>query len=1479
MNRVYRVVFNCARGVFQVVSEHARGRGQSKTTVCAGACALMLAAWVPAQAQEVDIDAGGHEIVDGLDPEGDDSGTKPNPWEIEGPNSVLRVGNSSAGALTIRNGGQVNNDFGHIGVEAGSSGMVTVRGIDSTWTNSSDLVVGIYGEGKLSIEGGGRVQSATGYLGYTHGGNGTVTVTGLGSAWTNSSSLVVGRQSAGVLTVTDGGKAASPHVQLGTAGQAVLNMEGTPGARGVLETGYVGKGAGSAAFTFNGGILRAIGDEADFLRNFTAGDVLFEGEGAFIDSNGHDIGIATDLQGAGGLTKLGKGTLTLSGTNSYAGVTTVEDGTLRAGDAAAFVPDGAYVINGGTLDLNGWGLSMSSLSGAGGALDIGHAFVRITQSDNTVYDGDIASTTGRLTKLGSGTLTLNGQLSGLSNGLYVGGGTLALNNANSHGYTNLFSGAVLEVSHKQALGTGQFGISGSGTLRANTNVVLGNPILFDDPYGSHLTVDSGAHNLTLTGNISSPISGNSLTKTGTGLLTLNGDVSMNGLINSGTTTVQNGTLRVNGRLASDITVNDGATLGGSGTVGTTTVEAGGILAPGNSLGTLTVAGDLALSSGSILDFELGTPGTAGDPTGGRSDRIDVSGNLQLAGTLNLAQSTDASDGAVALGYYRLMAYDGTLSGSGLAVGTVPYGDASLYEITAGDHKVDLFVSASPGDDSLQHWQGGDGAWNASNTQWLNQDSDVPAAWAGNHAVFKHEPGGFDGGVIDVIGAQRFKGLQFVDEGYRLAGAGSLETEPGGSEIRVLADRAEIASNITGMGGIRKTEAGTLVLSGANSYLGGTTIGSGVLSVSNDANLGHEAGVLAFNGGVLRVTGTAFNDTERDIVWGGHGGGFDIADAANNFYLDRGIVGPGDLIKRGDGTLTLAGANAYGDTRIEGGSVVGNTGSISGNIANAGAVTFNQAADGRFAGDITGWGGTDGAMTKDGAGVLTLDGRSTLDWAVAQGGLTTAAARFSGDVLLDGAATTLTFTDENSAAYGGRLSGNGQLVVAGSGALLLTGDSGAFAGTTTVANGALLVDNGQGRALGGSLKVLDGATLGGSGTVGSGPGSQIAIASGGTLAPGNSIGTLTVDGDLVFASGSSYAVEVDPQGSGSDHIEVTGKATLQGGSVVHIGADGPYRQDARYRILSAATGLEGAFDAVSSNFAFLTPTLAYDYDNFAVDLTLQRNETSFESLAHTPNQIATAQGLQSLPLGSALLQRIVTLPQDTPASIFDVLSGEVHASVASALHMGVSAARSVPLSHLRANLAARPMPGASLAQAGRHLPAQALPRPSALTLWAQVVGNWQSMDGDGNAAALKQSTSGLFVGGDHAVGGGWRLGAALGYTDSRVRVDDRDSKADADTYSATLYGGKSFEAGSGRLNVLVGGAYSRHDIGTTRQAAVADWNHTLKADYDADTYQLFGELGYAVPAGRAALEPFIGLAWTKLNTRSFSESGGPTALSG
>ena len=121
-----------------------------------------------------------------------------------------------------------------------------------------------------------------------------------------------------------------------------------------------------------------------------------------------------------------------------------------------------------------------------------------------------------------------------------------------------------------------------------------------------------------------------------------------------------------------------------------------------------------------------------------------------------------------------------------------------------------------------------------------------------------------------------------------------------------------------------------------------------------------------------------------------------------------------------------------------------------------------------------------------------------------------------------------------------------------------------------------------------------------------------------MAPGNSIGTLTVNGSFVQDSGSTYQVEVNAAGQ-SDRINVGGAATINGGTVQVLAQSGTYARNTTYTILNAAGGVSGTYSSVTSNFAFLTPTLAYDANN--VFLTLFQSSSAFAAGAQTPNQYA------------------------------------------------------------------------------------------------------------------------------------------------------------------------------------------------------------------------------------------------------------------
>lgn len=1195
-------------------------------------------------------------------------------------------------------------------------------------------------------------------------------------------------------------------------------------------------------------------------------------------------GVLGDISGTGGIEVTGQSLAGLGGVNTYSGTTTIDQGsTLLSFNGIGFPSQGRVlgtgaVVNNGELSLQYTGTVVidNQISGVGklSASDAGH----VTLTANNTYSGETQIIGGGTLEVGNGGTT--GSV-GTGAVFTSPGATLIFNRSNDFSVDGVIS---IYQSTMAKIGAGKMTILGGLATNAGRVEVREGALHFGDGgtrgWAGYMDIDAAqgaelgfnhSDDMTLSGTLTGH---GRLNQLGTGKLYFSAD----GSAFTGDTVVNGGELLMwGGSLGGTVTVNRGGRIQGNGSVGTTDVLAGGMLVS-SGFTRLRVNGDLSLKDGSTVRYYLGTAGADGN-SAGTTGTTRVSGNLDLNAKLQVRDN-----GQPTIGYYRLFTYGGTLSGTGLVLDTVPTGHSrdQVSVDTSRTGVVDLRVAPAGAPESLLAWRGGSGVWGAGNMQWqADGQSGWSGEWGAQHAVFSDAPG-----FVSVSGTQSFKGLQFVSDGWQigpLAGTGgALQTAPDGSELRVLAGvTASIGAPIEGSGGLDKTGGGTLVLDGANNHTGGTRLSEGVLSVSQDASLGDASGGLTFNGGTLRVTGQSFSQTSRNLQWSTQGGAFDIASASNRFTVGQALSGAGDLVKLGAGTLVLTGTNAYGNTRVEAGTLVGNTDSIRGNLLNNGFVVFDQAASGTFGGDISG----SGEATKAGAGVLTLSGRSAHNWRVTAGTLAASGGALSGNVDV-GAAGALHLDAPQSSTYSGVLSGTGGLSKTGAGMLALTGDSAGFAGTTRIDQGILSVGiNGQGK-LGGQVTVARDAVLQGTGTVGG-----TTVQAGGIIAPGNSIGTLRVAGDLTLEAGSVYRVEADSQSNESDRIAVSGTANL-GGSVLHVGPDGNLAGERSYTILTA-NRINGAFDSASSAFAYLDANLGYDAQ--AVTLRLDRKRVPvepttpstpgtrpmrFADAAGTSNQRAAANALDSLSGANPLYQYVLTLPEGAPAGVFDSLSGEAHASVTSGLNNLSGLSRNLPFKSLRANLDAGLAPGAATAQAGGTSPASALPGSAAQPAWAELVGTWQTLDGNGNASRVDQRTGGVFVGADHAVGGGWRLGGALGYTDSRIRVDANSSKADVDSYSATVYGGKAFQAGQGKINLLVGAGYTWHDVSTTRNVAVAGQQDKLTADYGASTGQLFTEVGYAWPvAERAQLEPFAGVAWSDTRTRGFQESGGLAALSG
>lgn len=1204
-------------------------------------------------------------------------------------------------------------------------------------------------------------------------------------------------------------------------------------------------------------------------------NIVNNGTVTFSDAANGSYGGA--ISGSGNLVKEGSGTLTVNGLLSHGGNTAIQAGVLRLGAGASLGPATTVSLSAGAaLDLSGAANQyINGLAGLGGTVVLGGNTLSLFNNMNATTFSGVIEGSGGLVKGGLQTQTLTGANT-FTGGVNITGGKLAVGSGGS-----LAAGSVVTVGAQ-----GAFDIAAaSDTTLAALN-------------GSGGEVTLGSRTLTLgAGTYAGVIAGTGgVTKDTAGSLTLNGVNTY-----TGATQVSAGALLVGGtaanagaRLNSAVTVANGASIGGFGQVnGNVAVQSGGRLAPGAPGGVFTVNGNLTLAQGSQMDFFFGAPGNSGAPGAGHS--VQVNGDLTLSG----AQLNVNDGGGFGIGLYRLFDYTGSLATSnggitGLATG-------QTLQMLGGSKQVNLINAAGL---TLNLWNadrtatpnqlgGGSGIWSRTSANWTDASAFVTSAFSpvNAFAIFGGTAGTVtvDGGAGNISAS----GVQFASDGYRLNGdalnllapsAGALSELRVGDGSPASASWTATLDNVVAGNGLNKTGLGTLVLTGANTY-DQTRLSAGTLSVSSDANLGAASGGLDFQGGTLRVTGTAFQSTARTITLGAAGGGLDIADAGNTFTVAQSLSGNGGLAKLGAGTLALTGANTYlGTTTVAGGKLqVGDgatAGSIAGNadIQAGGTLAFKRSDRVVYDGAISG----SGNLRQEGSGALVLTGDSTFTGTttIASGSLQVgdggASGTLGGTININNG--SLIFNRATDSVFAGALAGNGSVLKVGAGALTLTGDSSGYTGTTAVSLGDLQVDG----KLGGTVLAIAGATVSGVGTL-----NQLNVGSGATLSPGTAatpFGRLNVLGNLNLLQGASYRVAATADGQHSS-VNVSGVANLAG-SVLHMGQNGTYAPSTTYTILTAGGGVQGRFDQVSSNLAFLTPSLAYGSNQ--VDLTVQLKQVpgdggtrpiEFADAAFTGNQRSVARALQSLPADSPLFRRVLNLPNGAPADVFNGLSGETHATTVSVLQGVANSFVQVPMNRLRANLAAGMLPGVPTAQLGLGN-AAALPQSAAQPLWAQVFGNWSSLGGNGNAARTTQSDSGVSAGGDVAVGGGWRLGGAVGYSNSRSRTGDRASSSEADSYSLTVYGGKAFDAGSAKLNLSLGASYTWHDMKTQRYADAAGLPQTLKADYDGNTTQVFGELGYAMPlTDRLTLEPFVGAGFSGLRTRAFTESGGDAALRG
>jgi T5SS/PEP-CTERM-associated repeat protein/autotransporter-associated beta strand protein len=688
MNRVYRHIWSEAHGRVIVVSECAGGRKSGRRNQRAAVLRAVAAAGLlhaaPALADTSWTNAQGDNNWN--NPLNWSNGLPSDPGNVAGYAYIANVAPAvvdgtattgsnyiwvgapgSDGTVIIQGGGTLStsNIIELVG-SGGSAGYVFISGSGSQ-LNAGTTYIGAYDRvGHLLVENGGVFNTTyDGYLGQYDGSFGTVTVTGADSAWNTGYNIMVGgaggaSTATGILTISDGGLVSAG------AGGSQIHVAPDIGNTGVVNIGAAEGDAAVAAGTL-----------------LASSVVLGQGDASLVfNHTDNAYSFSTPIAGIGQVSQLA-GTTILSGVNTWSGLAVVEGGELRAGVAGALSSGNTVVVNGGTLNLDGFDHAIAELSGIGGTVALGTAVLTVNQAGGTTFAG-VISGTGSLTKQGAGTLTLTGTNS-YGGGTTITAGTLAIGNGGTSGSIagDITNNAALAFNRSDAL-TYAGNITGTGSLTKQGGETL--TLTGVNSYQGSTTIDAGII-----------------------------EVATGGSIISSVTTVNAGGFIVNG-LAGSVNVLSGF-LGGTGTVGGTTIYAGGTLAPGNpigTVGTIGVNGNLIFDAGANYDVDV-------SPTD--ADRTNVTGAATLAGGVNATYQTGTY---TAKRYTILNATNGITGTFGaLTNANKPSNINAALSYDANNAYLDLTLSYTPAGGSLNTNQ-----QSVSNalTNYFNTTGGIPAVF-------------------------------------------------------------------------------------------------------------------------------------------------------------------------------------------------------------------------------------------------------------------------------------------------------------------------------------------------------------------------------------------------------------------------------------------------------------------------------------------------------------------------------------------------------------------------------------------------------------------------------------------------------------------------------------------------------------------------------------------------------------------------------
>lgn len=1014
-------------------------------------------------------------------------------------------------------------------------------------------------------------------------GNGTIALNGgqFTYARSNGDSTFAGKITG---TQTTGGLIVNTSSHTLTLSGSSTYASNTQIQNGTLSVGATNALSGSSSYIVSSGATLSFGTFSNIIGSLAGTGSATITSGTLTTGNdGTNTTFAGVLSGGGELKKIGSGTFTLSGPNTYTGTTTFNGGVVAISAANNLGSGSTITFTGGTLAVSSGTFSLS----------------QVVQASGSPASFVISST--------PSTLTLSSPISGTGGLSLSGSGTLVVGTCSYSGSTTISSGTFVCNTDHGMVGNGTYTLLGgtlsvTGVIQDIGSIASSSGSTISIP-STALFVGSNNQSTTCAGAITG--SNGSVRKTGSGTLTLSGTNSSLGgfAIQGGTLVFASSGAFVSGAFldTSGGTVDlDGYSIacgtlgfGGTGTITNSSTTAVTIsTGVGGNLGgpvigsiSLVVTGFTQTLSGantydgttSITNATMTAAGT--NTLSANSNFVLTSGTLSIGTFANTIASLAGSGtvstgigGTLTIGGTSSTSFSGAIIGSGALVmngsGTFTLSGANTY--SGGTNFLTGTIAIS-GDDlgtggTLTF--GGGSLNSTSGTFTLTHPTVIVS---GNTAVFQIDgdtttlsgtlsqsaaTGSLNktgSGTLSLIGPSTYSGTTTITAGILAAGAGNAlsnsspfvvngtlsmgtfsgtigSLEGSGSVSMGSGSTLNVGNNgtsttfsgiISGAGVLAKIGGGTLTLTGTNTYSGGTTFLAGTIAIAGD-HLG-SGGTLTFSGGVLNVTSGTFTTTHPTVIHVGDTAEFIIdADTTTLSGAITESAPTGSFHKTGSGTLAITGPSSYSGTTTIG------TGTLAAAANDALSANSPFVVTGTLSMDI--YSGTIGSLA--GSGSVSL-----------------------------GTASVLTIDNNGSSTtFSGSITGQGGLTKIGAGTFTITGSSD-YAGPTTISAGGITAGSNDAVSSHSAYVVNGSLTMGTfSGTIGSLAGSG-SVSMDALLTTGNDDTNTTFSGSM---TGSGALTKI-----GSGIFTLSGSTNYSGTTTI-----------------SAGTLAAGANDALSHSSAFV-----------------------------------------------------------------------------------------------------------------------------------------------------------------------------------------------------------------------------------------------------------------------------------------------------